>query len=332
MMRVALPIAGCVVMLGCGGQDGGSGSGWGVASSASSGNGGAAQGGAMEGAASTTAASGGVGGASGTGGSASAGGMGGAGGVGVGGAGGIPLPECALPSECPPHTNKCLEATCEAGACGFSPLPSGTPYPTQTAGDCKTLLCDGMGGTVSENVLNDPADDGNECTTDQCNAGATQHILKASGAGCAQNGGTKCDAAGACVECFVHSECATTHSCVAGSCAPLHGCSFATTSLSSSDVTVHFGGTYGNNFVPKCIKIRAGTGVNFINHGTLGHPLTSGMVVAGILIPDPTGPYYPTVLVPSLYGKQLFDIGTFPFYSDLYGLQGMAGVVYVIPP
>jgi hypothetical protein len=98
----------------------------------------------------------------------------------------------------------------------------GTTLQAQTAGDCKTAVCDGSGGTTTVNDDLDKLDDGNDCTTDGCAAGAVKHTPVAVGSGCATGGGKVCTAAGKCVECNVGADCASmvckTNICVAAQC------------------------------------------------------------------------------------------------------------------
>lgn len=79
---------------------------------------------------------------------------------------------------------------------------------------------DGAGGSACV-----PENDMNDCTDDACNTdGTTAHTPKAEGTACSSNGGSKCDANGACVQCFTAEECpgddtaCQTRTCTMGAC------------------------------------------------------------------------------------------------------------------
>lgn len=259
--------------------------------------------------------------------SASAGGM--------GGVGGIPLPECALPSECPLPTNMCLRATCDAGMCGIEPLPANTPYPTQIAGDCQVMLCNGAGLAVHVDDATDVQDDGNQCTSDTCLLGIPQHAPATKGAPCSQNGGMKCDGSGACVECIADGDCATG-TCRDAHCVMVNGCSLATAydSTGATTALVVFGGSWGPSYTHKCTKVSTGTQIRFqaTSPDSLGtHPLMGGEVVNGVKVPATSGPLIPLTNIGDYTLKTFVSAGTFPYYCDNHALSGMTGVIYVVP-
>jgi len=123
--------------------------------------------------------------------------------------------------------NQCTADTCVAGSCVFTNLPSGAAC---TDGDACTSAdaCDGNGvcrGTVGCN-------DGNQCTTDACVAGACVFTNLPSGTACtdgdactsfdgSEGGADVCDGSGVCrgtaVACTDGNQC-TADTCVAGSC------------------------------------------------------------------------------------------------------------------
>ena len=119
----------------------------------------------------------------------------------------------------------------EDGYCAFTSEPENTPYPSQTAGDCRQTVCDGTGGTKDSpddtdvpdqtpgdcrksvcnggavNQLADDTDlpvsaDGtpNECETPSCSAGSPSSPPKAAGTLCS-TGGRYCNGGGTCVYC-----------------------------------------------------------------------------------------------------------------------------------
>ena len=167
--------------------------------------------------------SGGAGGAGGTGGSSSsgssssassssgssssasssgsgAGGSGGSGGAG-GSGGGAP---CTVPTDCPATANECIDRTCAASVCGTTPTALGAAVTSQTAGDCKKVVCDGAGSTTALNDDTDPTNDNNACTADVCTAGVPSHANTANGSSC--GAGVTC-LNGACIGCSAPSDC-----------------------------------------------------------------------------------------------------------------------------
>jgi hypothetical protein len=132
---------------------------------------------------------------------------------------------CGAPSDCPGVDDECKSRTCTVGVCGFAFTASGSAVLAQVAGNCQKNQCDGTGNTVSAADNSDaPADDGNQCTSDVCAAGAPSHPAKPTNTACSQNGGSFCSAAGACVVCNAPTQCAgtdtdcQTRSCTGNSC------------------------------------------------------------------------------------------------------------------
>ena len=128
--------------------------------------------------------------------------------------------ECLDKSECPAGAGECETPVCTNHACGFTLAAFGVPSTVQVPGDCRTVTCDGKGGTVK---LDDPTDvpvDNNPCTLDQCTGDYTLPANPPSVAGtpCTDAGGKVCDGGGACVACNVTADCpggtCTGHACV----------------------------------------------------------------------------------------------------------------------
>ena len=115
--------------------------------------------------------------------------------------------QCNTPSQCPGQDTECQTRTCESNECGFSFQPNGTPLSSQTAGDCKRAICDGAGGVTTETDNSDTPVDGNQCTQDICTAGVPSNPAEPMDTVCTQNGGSFCNATGACVECNTTSQC-----------------------------------------------------------------------------------------------------------------------------
>lgn len=69
-----------------------------------------------------------------------------------------------------------------------------------------------------------PNDDGNDCSIDRCEADVPVNVLAPEGTPCAQDGGSVCDATGACVACNVAADCAVgstacqTATCLGSAC------------------------------------------------------------------------------------------------------------------
>lgn len=134
----------------------------------------------------------GAGGAGGMGGMGSAGGAGGGGGTGG-------AASCKESSECPGTPTSCQTPFCQAGVCDFYYSPNGSEVAMQTAGDCKSVVCDGAGAMMTLDA-DDPTADSNPCTDDVCVAGKTTHPASAPGTLCGSPGSGKvCDGKGACI-------------------------------------------------------------------------------------------------------------------------------------
>jgi len=131
---------------------------------------------------------------------------------------------CIQASDCPGMDTACQKRTCVSNACGYNLTPADTPVATQTAGDCKTVLCDGSGGTRTATDPGDIPGDDKACTLDLCTEDAPSNPPVAAGTACTQGGGVVCDGAGSCVDCLTANDCAGTdtecakRTCTAGAC------------------------------------------------------------------------------------------------------------------
>jgi hypothetical protein len=106
---------------------------------------------------------------------------------------------CNAPTDCQGTDDFCKKRTCINNVCGVQYTTDNTPLPTgQTSMDCKIVVCDNMGNTVTRADSNDPVVDNNQCTDDTCNGTTPSNPNKASGATCTQNGGDVCNGTGAC--------------------------------------------------------------------------------------------------------------------------------------
>lgn len=111
--------------------------------------------------------------------------------------------ECYSATECPGGENQCQHRVCDDGKCHVSIEPLGTRTLDLVRGDCRVAACDGNGGTDLA-LIEDPFDDGNDCTIDTCVDGETIHRPVADGAQCvlrARTGLTigSCSSDGICV-------------------------------------------------------------------------------------------------------------------------------------
>ncbi|WP_437938613.1 hypothetical protein [Sorangium sp. So ce341] len=108
---------------------------------------------------------------------------------------------CESHSDCPAPAIGHVVATTKVDWCFTHGVSAGTPSPSQIQGDCKTIICIGIGiWTEIEDELDVP-DDGKECTVDRCEAGIGIHLPIPAGSPCPSTSGMFCDAAGACVGC-----------------------------------------------------------------------------------------------------------------------------------
>jgi hypothetical protein len=131
--------------------------------------------------------------------------------------------ECAEAGDCPdPVDGQCQTVSCVAATCDVESQPAGEATTSQLAGDCKETQCDGSGGVLVVNV-DDPFDDGKQCTEDTCSAGVPANTAKAAGVKCSEGIGNFCDGAGACVECLQAAHCpgqiCQQNTCIPASCA-----------------------------------------------------------------------------------------------------------------
>ncbi|WP_170319981.1 plastocyanin/azurin family copper-binding protein [Polyangium spumosum] len=125
---------------------------------------------------------------------------------------------CIDAFDCPGQVTECRAPTCTNGICGTIYAPAGTPLSTESSGDCKRHVCDGMGAAIVEDDAMDEPDDNNSCTLDACLAGAPTHLPVALGTTCTDGGGTVCDDNGTCVACNVDADCMNGDVCMANAC------------------------------------------------------------------------------------------------------------------
>jgi hypothetical protein len=127
--------------------------------------------------------------------------------------------ECATPSDCPtPPFADCRTVACDAHRCVLTDAAARAPTTSQIAGDCQQIECDGH-GLVRSAAVDDPRDDGRDCTADTCAEGVPANTPKAAGTPCQQGGGAVCNGTGDCVGCLSDTDCAG-QICKASSCVP----------------------------------------------------------------------------------------------------------------
>lgn len=128
---------------------------------------------------------------------------------------------CLVANDCPGQDTECLKRSCAAGMCGTTPTATGTAVTSQTAGDCKKVVCDGAGSTTTLNDDTDPTNDNNACTDDTCSAGVPSHASTPDGSSC--GAGVTC-LNGSCTGCSAPSDCpgaddeCKSRTCVTGVC------------------------------------------------------------------------------------------------------------------
>jgi len=107
---------------------------------------------------------------------------------------------CNTVSDCPGSDTFCRIRTCTANSCGTNNTPAGSILPPaqQTAGDCKSLACDGTGTSVAQNDDADlPAPV--VCQIPMCTAGVPAYQFEPDGMACTKpGGGTGACLAGSC--------------------------------------------------------------------------------------------------------------------------------------
>ncbi len=101
--------------------------------------------------------------------------------------------------------NECTTDACSNNTCTNTPVANG-PAPSDKAGDCKKLTC--QGGQLSTTIDdNDVVNDMNECTTETCNNGMLVSGNVAADTPCGMGATTKCDGMGHCKGCGSPQDC-----------------------------------------------------------------------------------------------------------------------------
>lgn len=119
--------------------------------------------------------------------------------------------ECTFAEHCVGIAeDQCTKRACEGNTCQTKYLGAESPANpgVQQPGDCKIVVCDGVGGTKTIIDDSDTPDDNNGCTIDTCLNGSAVYTAVVMGAACGLN--SYCNATGQCVGCLQPSDCAGT--------------------------------------------------------------------------------------------------------------------------
>jgi hypothetical protein len=132
---------------------------------------------------------------------------------------------CTSPGDCPGTDNECQSRSCTSSLCGFIYAAAGTALMSQTPGDCKKSVCNGMGAVSVIFDATDAPTSTNPCVVTGCSMGSPTQSNTAKGAACtAGTGTTVCDGDGTCVQCLQPASCpgtdteCQTRACTAGTC------------------------------------------------------------------------------------------------------------------
>lgn len=129
--------------------------------------------------------------------------------------------ECTSAGDCSllPPDDECQSRACINGLCELVFAGVNTPLSLQTPGDCKSVVCNGIGSSM---VIDDDGDVPMPvgCSMGECNAGEPSVVFRPAGALC--SAGT-CNEVGQCTGCTLAVECGqdtacTTNTCVGGVC------------------------------------------------------------------------------------------------------------------
>jgi plastocyanin len=230
-----------------------------------------------------------------------------------------------------PNGDACLVGgDCQSGICALNKCVPGSCNDMMLSPGESDVDC---GGTQCARCP-----DGDACTTgtDCVNGICTMNVCASPGCGDnVQNGDeTGVDCGGSCSPCPVGEGCmldgdCNTTVCLNGSCALVNGCNPLTAQdhTSESQVTVSFQGG-GNVYTPACIRISAGTTVDFVGNFA-PHPLEGGKVIQSVIDYDPSSPFSPATTSGSSKAFVMPNVGLFPYYCITHAGGGMFGAVWV---
>lgn len=131
---------------------------------------------------------------------------------------------CLDAGDCP-DPGECATRNCTlSGECVPDPVDDGTPLATQVGGNCQELQCNGAGGTKSVDDDADVPADTVDCILEGCSNGAPSSTDLGPGAQCDDDGGSRCNGTGDCVECLDVSHCPASTACVTYTCSSQGAC------------------------------------------------------------------------------------------------------------
>jgi hypothetical protein len=134
--------------------------------------------------------------------------------------------QCTKDVEChgPDPNDNCQARKCTNNACApFTVAGTDAAAQFQIAGDCQKVVCDGNGGHMLATDANDPASDGNFCTSDTCSGTTTVHAPANATKPCGMTTGATCNATGQC-GCGIDADCTAPNTCGGGGTAGVCGC------------------------------------------------------------------------------------------------------------
>jgi hypothetical protein len=132
---------------------------------------------------------------------------------------------CSTDAQCP-DLGRCAASMCGAqGVCEERALPDGD-LPDHEPGDCHKAVCrSGVEKQIAD--AGDAEDDGDPCTDDVCEDGASRHPPMPDGTGCEQAGHLGVCSGGSCeIVCKTSDDCASEDPCTIGSCDLDYLCAF----------------------------------------------------------------------------------------------------------
>lgn len=131
---------------------------------------------------------------------------------------------CNEPSDCVdlPVDDDCQKRSCtEQNTCVPVHTAADTPVnqTLQSSGNCKLLVCDGLGGMKNNVDGSDLPDDQNDCTQDLCDAmGNPSNPDEDLNTPCGVNDALFCDGDGVCADCTEAAQCGTDTFCLSFTC------------------------------------------------------------------------------------------------------------------
>jgi hypothetical protein len=132
---------------------------------------------------------------------------------------------CTTAASCPQSTNICATAACDPAThlCSIVNVPEGGLAATsaQTTGDCKKVVCDGMGNAMSADDDTNVPPSNEVCITYTCSMG--MQVTNYNAVACTENMGEVCgtpgsSAQGTCVACNVSTDCGQNVICLLNHC------------------------------------------------------------------------------------------------------------------